>query len=99
MKVLLDKSVISGSVLKREIILLEKGLRIKVTVGRNCSNYNANIKVSLINIKNIKELNILTYESEELVNKNLSYMDLDKAVMLNNQDLERVYSDIQKVLI
>lgn len=99
MEKIIDKGSITGNVLKREIILKNKDNLIKIEVDRNCSNYKANINVSLINIEKISEIDILHYNSEELINPDLSYKDLNVAIELNNKDLERVYGDIEKVIL
>lgn len=99
MEKIIDNYSISGNVLKREIILKVKENLVKIKVDRNCNNYNANINVVVIDKEQLRQVDLLHYYSEELINKDLSYKDLNRAIQLNNEDLERVYKDIEKVML
>ncbi len=95
---IVDNHSITGNVLERELFYKIDDKIIKIKVDRNCNNYNANIKVFLIDMNNINSIELLSYPSEQLINKRLECVSEYEAIQLNNKDIERVLKDIQKIL-
>lgn len=98
-----DNWFFKDNVLYRELFFDYKGNLIKIIIDRNYNNYNANIKVVLIDLENIKEITLLKYASESLKYKNLSCYsdDLSKQyeiISKNDEDIEEIMKDILKVV-
>lgn len=103
MKEILDNWTFSDNVLDREKVYKFNEKTLKIIVDRNCNNYNANIKVVLVDLENVREITLLKYASENLLYKDLSCYSTDickqyEVLSKNDKDIERILNDVKKVV-
>lgn len=103
MKEILDNWTFSNDILYREKVYEFNGKTLKIIVDRNCNNYNANIKVVLVDLENVREITLLKYATESLKHKDLSCYSDDlckqyEVLSKNDEDIEKVIKDVLKVV-
>lgn len=96
-----DECSFNDNTLKREIIFKRNDNKlIKIKVKRNCNNYESNIMVSLLDVEQINEIELLFKESDMLINKNLNcYNDNEKEIIIakNNEDIEKILKELERI--
>lgn len=98
---IIDTRTLKDNVLVGDLIYKFDNNIVKIVLDRNCRNYDSNIRVILIDKENIKEVELLKYNTNSLVHKNLQcYHDkhLQGIINNNNEDIARILKDIERVL-